>query len=69
MDPHDAKSVSSYSAFAHPNADPSVVSRPTQVTGQEDEAVEPVKLNAFKRAVVWVDRKWLKPLLVGKSMD
>ena len=60
-DGHDMKSVSSYSALLHPNEDPS----------EFDAAVEEEKpqMGRFKRMVAWIDKNWLKKLLVNKSLD
>ena len=63
------RSVSSYSAMLHPNADPSEVSvLNDRAQGGESAKPEP-KLGRFKRMVAWVDANWLKPLLVNKSVD
>ena len=77
---HDIASASSYSALLHPNADPSVPSdyggdnnnQGSEIDGNtlgNENEPDPKQLGCFKRMFVWIDQKWLKPLLVNKNQD
>ena len=68
--------MSSYSAWLHPNEDPSEISQfnggltpSPHRNGGGGAGASSRRLGRFKGMVAWIDEHWLTPLLVNKSQD